>query len=546
MIHRTTITAESAAVLDASLALGAAAGAAGVLLLGVIVLLIVRAVRRRRAAPSRHTTVEEGYSAGVAQVPSPVGGRGRRAAARLFGLPERTIGLDVARGGALLMLVAVAWLESTAGGLELTRRLVTISGMQSDRDPAEWLAAVGAGVAIFFVLISGIASALTSGGASPVEGLERLRSRMRLGARAILLLGVGAVAASSGTPFAGLVATIGTLALIALPVLGWRSRRLFLAAAVWTVVVPVPAAALADAVQASGTLIAPPLEWALSGAFPPVPLVGVLLAGLAVGRLDFSRVGRRWIVCAAATGCALLAFGTGAVVSTRLGDSLPAALTAILSIDPRSAMPLALLGAASGALALVAVALIVGRALRWALVLVSAAGSMALTLWAVSLAVIGATWMLAPTVASKGPEALITALLGSDGSLGLFAALSEPFSATGVVAVLVVLVAAACAVWRLFLGDGPAERLVRAIGVTLTKVPDQPTPQPDVAPPASVSGFDALIGGQEAAPDSATGAALEDLPPDRRPVRRQPMGPVDPAAVATQWTPGQAIGRLPY
>ncbi|MFB2597718.1 hypothetical protein ACEXQE_07995 [Herbiconiux sp. P17] len=557
MIRRTTSTIETVVALDGSVVLPAVGGAVGALVVGLLVLLVVLSVRRgrRRAAKGRaeKSRAEKNgrpaggsdYSAGIARVPTTGDGRGRRAAARLFGAPERIIGLDIARGAALAMLVAVTWFGSTRSGAEAAENLVAIVGPGAGRDPSDALATGGAVAGLALVLISGVAVALSSGGATPADGVERLRFRMRLAVRAIMLLGIGGVAAFSGSPFAGLVATIGALSLVALAVLGWRASALFLAAALWTVAVPALASALAPLVENSRTLIAPPLEWALTGEFPPVPLVGVFVAGVAVGRLDLTRIGRRWIVFAAAIGCATLAFGAGALVSARLGDSMPEAL----SSAPGSMAPLALLGTGGAALALVSLALIVGRVLRWPLVLLSAAGSMALTLWLASLAAIGATWAVAQSAASQGSEAVFATLPGAGPIASLARSVPDAFRAGGIVAAFIVLAAVGCVVWRLLLGDGPAERLLRRIGKAATGVPElSGSRAEDVAPPVG-SAFDALIDGRDALPEAAPAAfspLAETGPPETRAVRRPTIGPVDPVTAATQWTPGQTLGRLPY
>ncbi|SDZ53187.1 hypothetical protein [Herbiconiux ginsengi] len=547
MIRRTTITAETAAGLDGSLLLSAVAGAAVVLVLGLLVLLVVRVARRREAAGRTRARAgaDTGWSAGVARVPGDRDGAGRRAVARLFGRPSRSIGLDVARGAALAGLALVVWFGSADSGVAQASRLAAIAGV-GQQGPKDALAFGGTVVALAFVLIAGVATALSSGGATPPQGVERLRCRMRLALRAIVLLGIGGVAAFSAAPFAGLVATIGALTLVALAVVGWRAGTLFLAAVLWTIVVPVLDAGLVSLVVDSRTLIAPALEWALAGAFPPVPLVGVLLAGMAVGRLDAVRIGRRLIVFAGAAGCAILAFAAGAAVSARFGASLPPLLSAV----PGAMTPLALLGAGGVALALVALALIVGRPLRWVLVPFSAAGSMALTLWIASLAVIGGLWIFAPATASEGLESVPAALSGSGVVESLATALPEALRSTATAGALVVLVALACIVWRLFLGDGPVERLVKAIGAGATRVPDELRSPAEAEVPPVESTFDALMAGRDAATEAtgtrAPGADAGVAPPDAHPLRRQTIGPVDPVTAATQWTPGQALGRLPY
>jgi hypothetical protein len=211
-------------------------------------------------------------------------------------------------------------------------------------------------------------------------------------------------------------------------------------------------------------------------------------------------------------------------------------------------MPLALLGTGAAVLAFVALALIAGRALRWPLVVLSATGSLASTLWIVSLAAVGAVWLLAPSVASQGMAAAVNSLPLPDVGEGL----PEPFRATVVAAAVASLMGVLCVGWRLILGDGPVERLVRAIGTASTRVPDASVSSADAvradevaSPPASE--FDAVIRGEQATRAApAPAAEPAETAPDTRPVRRPTIGPVDPVTAATQWTPGQALGRLPY
>ncbi|WP_382304925.1 hypothetical protein [Herbiconiux sp. UC225_62] len=497
------------------------------------------------------TAADSGWSAGVARVRGARDNAGRRAADRLFGQPTRTVGLDVARGAALLGLTAVVWFGSTAFGDAIARRLGAVAAFEPGEVVARAAPFGSTVVALAFVLIAGVATALSTGGATPAAGVDRLRCRMRLTVRAIVLLGLGGVAAFTHAPFAGLVATIGALTLVSIAVLGWRAGALFLAAILWTIVVPVLDTVLVPVVENSGTLIAPPLAWALAGPYPPVPLVGVLLAGMAVGRLDPARAGQRWIVFAGASGCAVLAFAAGAAVAARLGDSLPAALSAA----PGSTTPLALLGTGGVALALLALALLVGRPMRWLLVLFTAPGSMALTLWIVSLGATGVLWVVVPSTAEQGVDSVLAALSRSAPAANLLTAVPDAVRPAAMVAAMIVLVAVACVVWRLVLGDGPVERLVRAIGRAATRVPDGPLPGEGEARPVE-SAFDALIGGRDAATEAAETSrasgreAAEPVggltAPETHPIRRQTIGPVDPVTAATQWTPGQALGRLPY
>jgi hypothetical protein len=468
----------------------------------------------------------EGYSAGIARLPS---SRARRAGDRLFGRPERTSGLDAARGAAIGALVVAAWARSS--GLPLAPKSAIFD--------VQTVPAASTTIIAAFVVISGAALSLASGAANPFLGLERVSFRLRAGVRAILLLAFGGVVAFSSVPFAGLVATIGILSLIGLSLIGWRARRLFAVAAVWTVVVPIPAVALDSALRASGSALSTPADWFLVGAMAPVCWIGLFLAGMAVGRLELGRAGPRWLLFASATGCLCLAVGV-AMLSSRL--TMAPDVQEALRIHATSPTPLSLVG--SGALALTALALflLAGRIFRWVLIGISAPGTLALSLLLGCFAVAAAVWLLLPDFARRGPAAVVDRLL--ERAPRIIPGLPESLWPTVVIWGVGILVALACITWRTLFGDGPAERVMRAIGRSASHLPE-PDRAPDgsVTDPSTSTEFDRVLTGTNKGEEA--GNAVQPMP-ERPAVGRTPLAPTDPLATATQWTPGQALGRLPY
>lgn len=113
----------------------------------------------------------------------------------------RLIGLDVARGLAVLGMIAV---HAGAGG---------------------WPQQLAAGrAAALFAVLAGVSIALMSGGTRPHENLAA--ARVRIAVRAVLLFLLGLALSSLQVPAMVILAFYGVLFLVALPLLRLRAAAL--------------------------------------------------------------------------------------------------------------------------------------------------------------------------------------------------------------------------------------------------------------------------------------------------------------------------------
>jgi hypothetical protein len=185
-----------------------------------------------------------------------------------------------------------------------------------------------------FAVLAGCGLALATGGPHPRTGRALAGARRAVVARAGVVAAVGLTVGGLPTPAAVILAYYGMLFLLALPVLGWRFRRLAAASAVCAVITPLVSHLLR---RASPRGPGPNLGWEdllvapadlartllLDGYYPVLTWSTYLFAGLAVGRLPL--VSTRVAVRVAAAGAALAATGlaAGALTLATIG---PAAL----------------------------------------------------------------------------------------------------------------------------------------------------------------------------------------------------------------------------
>ena len=135
---------------------------------------------------------------------------------------ERLGGVDVARGLAVLGMIT-AHLAPGAAGDPWPRGAVQIADGRSSA---------------LFVVLAGVAVALLSGGAQPVEGTERARARRRIVVRGALLIPLGLVLELFGAPLALILLQYALLFVLVGPFLGLRARTLLAVAAVVALVAP--------------------------------------------------------------------------------------------------------------------------------------------------------------------------------------------------------------------------------------------------------------------------------------------------------------------
>lgn len=356
---------------------------------------------------------------------------------REFGRPPRILGLDVARGLAILGM-AGAHIGET--------------GSFDPMDPSTWSALVHGRSSILFAVLAGVSVALMTGRSHLPDPAALPRLRLNLVGRGAVIFVIGLVLEMFGTPIAVILTLYGVLYVAVIPFLRWRPSSLLLAAAVLAVAGP-PLLALVTALtlhpHGAG------IEFAIYGSYPITVWMAFVLGGIALGRLHVERAETAAIALGAGVGLAVIGYGLGAVgmvagIGTIQGaggageggwsdypraladaDPLGAVLASVFAVDPHSGGVAEILGSGGFATVVIAVCRLLARPLRLLLLPLGALGSMPLS--AYSLHVVS------------------VALIGGPG--GFFQ--SDVFWAATAVALLVIATA-----WSVFFGRGPLERLV--------------------------------------------------------------------------------------
>lgn len=395
---------------------------------------------------------------------------------RDFGRPPRILGLDVARGLAILGMAGahVGVTEAFEWG-----------------DPTTWTDLVHGRSSILFALLAGVSIALMTG-RDVLPGRERLPGiRLNLVGRGAVIFVIGLALELLNTPIAVILTLYGLLYVAVLPVLRWRPRQLLLGAAVLALAGPALLALLsAVALQPFGAGIG----FVLYGTYPITVWLALVLGGMALGRLRVQELRTAVValvvgVVLAAIGYGLGALGAGAglggtesiVSSTSAssgsesieilpGESLsssfipddvmppsgwesyPEALAAtdplgsmvraVFAVDPHSGGTAEILGSGGFALAVIALCLLLSRPLRWPLLPLGALGSMPLTAYSVHVVSV---------VLVAGPGGFIA---------------DNAFWALTAVGLLLV-----TTLWAMFVGRGPLERLVGKGAAAMAAIP---------------------------------------------------------------------------
>ena len=404
-------------------------------------------VQDARATPPR----AQAPAAPAPVAASPVKGVWRRGLARLSGGPGRILGLDVARGLAILgMFVAHLYAEPPSGG--------------PGAIPWSWM--LDGRSSILFATLAGISLAIMSGRSRPVEAVPALQVRMRIVVRAMLIFAIGEVLTMLGTPVAVILQSYAVLFVLSLPLLRWTARRLFALAALCSVVLPLLAPVLIEVLSWAQLGYVPLADLLLTGMYPGVVWFTFVVLGLAIGRCELDRrTVQLWLLGAGATIAALayglaLAVGTGtaAIDLGKGGDgSWPEHLAGTFRMPDLAAVAraahahsggvLEVIGSGAVAMAVVGACLLVSRWLWWVLVPVAAVGSMALTAYSVHIV---ALWRIGEDYWERtGPELLVS---------------------------FVVVTLVGCTLWRFFLGRGPLERLLTWVSWRAASISPRPRP----------------------------------------------------------------------
>ncbi|MBL3686535.1 DUF1624 domain-containing protein [Leucobacter zeae] len=209
---------------------------------------------------------------------------------RGFGLPPRIVGLDVARGIAVLGMVAAHTAE--------------LPGVLIWNDPATWIELVNGRSSMLFGVLAGVSIALMTGRGVVPEGPRLARMRLRLVARGIVIFAIGIALELLGTTIAVILTFYGAVYAVAILFVGMRVRTLL----IWAACLALAGPALSSTLLALGVSTwGGGVGFVLGGAYSIVAWTALMLVGLVLGRLDITR--RRTAALGLAVGVALSAVG---------------------------------------------------------------------------------------------------------------------------------------------------------------------------------------------------------------------------------------------
>ena len=375
-----------------------------------------------------------------------------------FGRPPRILGLDVARGLAILGMAG-----AHIGETEPFEWL----------DPSTWTDLVHGRSSILFAVLAGVSIALMTG-RSALPERERIPGiRLNLIGRGAVIFVIGLGLEMLNTPIAVILTLYGLLYVAVIPVLRWRPWQLLTGAAALALVGPALLALLsAVALNPYGSGIG----FVLYGSYPLTVWMAFVLGGMALGRLRVDQVRTAVVALAVGVVLAVVGYGLGGIGQAAgvgggsgsssiidgdiEGDLIPpsgwedypqalaavdplgAVLRAVFAVEPHSGGTAEILGSGGFALAVVALCLLLSRPLRWPLLPLGALGSMPLTAYSAHV--------------------LSVALVGGPG--GFFS--NNGFWAATAVGLLI-----ATTLWSMFFGRGPLERLVGRGAAAMAAVP---------------------------------------------------------------------------
>src|SRR5690606_5250202 len=190
--------------------------------------------------------------------------------------PRRVIGVDLARGLAMIGMF---------GAHLNVPREVTVA------DPSTYLALVHGRSAILFALLAGVSLGIVTGGPEPQTGRAVVDFRVKTLVRAIALFALGGLLSMLGTPVAVILEAYAAMFVLALLVMSWSAKRLWVAVGVLAVLGPV--VTIAGRAFMDGVGVWPQGAWSIAfgHCYPVAPWFGFALAGLAIGRTDRRALG---------------------------------------------------------------------------------------------------------------------------------------------------------------------------------------------------------------------------------------------------------------
>jgi uncharacterized protein len=295
--------------------------------------------------------------------------------------------------------------------------------------PGTWLDVVNGRSSILFALLAGVSIAIISGGTRPLDGPAMRRARIRIAVRAALIFLLGAWLVWLDSGIAVILPVYAVLFLLALPVLRWRARWLFLLAGVAALVSPLISVVALGLSRGDGAVI----DLLFTGNYPAVIWIAFVLTGLGVGRLDLRTRAVQASLLGVGAALAVVAYGNGYIAAGMVQTTATRRFdfAALATIEAHSGSPFEVVGSTGFALAVLGLCLLAPSALRWVLYPLAAVGAMALTAYTVHVAIVAA---IGPSAFEQDDNGLYLAFF--------FGAL------------------VACSLWTLLLGRGPLERVL--------------------------------------------------------------------------------------
>ena len=345
--------------------------------------------------------------------------------------PGRVVGIDVARCVALLGMIATHVLPSAdENGVTVAQQVA------------------GGRASALFAVLAGVSLALMSGGTTPVHGDERRAVSAGLAVRAGLIAVLGLFLGSLPVTILVILPYYGVLFLLGLPFLGLRAPALAALGVAWLLLVPVvshllrPHLPTPTVATLTLTWLADPwrlmTELTFTGTYPAVTWLAYLLVGMAVGRTNL----RRWRMAAAlvivGTVVAMLTWwasrallerpgvmaslentytGTGNLQDTLehgMFGSTPTGTWWWLAVEtPHTGTPFDLAHTIGCALAVIGVALVLGRLVPDLAAVVFGAGAMTLSLYSLHVVLRTPPFLPHDDAVTYGQHVAIVLLVGA-------------------------------------------------------------------------------------------------------------------------------------
>jgi uncharacterized membrane protein len=340
--------------------------------------------------------------------------------------PQRVAGVDLARGLAVIGMVAahLLWLEDF-----------------DFADAGTWLAVVDGRSSIVFATLAGVSIGLVTGGPRPLAPDAMRIARRRLAVRAGMLWLLGIWLIATGVPVYVILPAYAVLFLLALPLVALGTRALLLIAGAIALVMPFVQVVL-DGLPFWRTTAGSLLSAALGWNYPFPVWLAFVLAGLAVARAGILRTRVQLWMVAAGSALTILGYGLDGASGPDAVPARPTFWEAVWTAEPHSSGLLEVIGSGGFAIALIGLCVLACRTvLTWVVLPLRAVGAMPLTAYTAQIL----AWAL-----------VAFAVLGTTTNLRAFRDL-EPFVPMTVWLVL------ACTAWALLVGRGPLEWLVDRI-----------------------------------------------------------------------------------